>query len=392
MPWFRTPESLPPEPVRLALNGGSPQFQFPAAGKASRRRPADPSRSSCRSARAPRHPRPRAGDRAPRSEVCGFNEAAHANDGQAAAFRVAHVARQGQLGLHVAFDELRARSEAQAQAAAWWLRVVWAREGGGDTMQPCAAGTDCPGGAPANVLPPVPTAVDALAQLALASQDAVGSADRGACVRGSDTVGGVQQPAAAPLGHAGAGQRGRVARAEHTRHRPGRRVVAARAARAALRHATADGCLAWVLQAMPERAPPLQRYAAWQRAEELERAADAKALAGVARHCSDSARRDSASRAQTCEALARWLQPEAARNEPPSGARAYDCPTIERQWREARDAAQRGVRMTAQAATAAPLTRTHPVLRSPAAMPLIDMWMPRCTRLQAAARSRGGWR
>jgi hypothetical protein len=90
--------------------------------------------------------------------------------------------------------------------------------------------------------------------------------------------------------------------------------------------------------------PPMQRYSAWQRAEELERQADAKALSGVARHCNDASRRD---RAQTCEALARWLQPEIARNEQPAAVRAYDCTTIERQWREARDAAQRGVR-TAQ--------------------------------------------
>ena len=288
------------------------------------------------------------GDRAPRSEVCGFNETGAPNDGQAAAFRVAHVARQGQLGLHVAFDELRARSEAQAQAAAWWLRVVWAREGGGDTMQPCAAGTDCPGGAPANVLPPVPSAVDALAQLALASQDpwAAQIAAR-ACE--------VPTPSAVcsslpPRRWVTLEPDNAAAWLEQSTRDTGPVDESLQRALRAPRFDTHRGRLsAWVLQAMPERVPPLQRYAAWQRAEELERAADAKALAGVARHCSDSARRDSASRAQTCEALARWLQPEAARNEPPSVARAYDCPTIERQWREARDAAQRGVRMTAQA-------------------------------------------
>ena len=115
----------------------------------------------------------------------------------------------------------------------------------------------------------------------------------------------------------------------------------ARAARAS-RFDTHRGRLAaWVLQAVPERAPALQRYAAWQRAEELERAADAKVFAAAARHCGDASRRE---RAQACEALARWLQPETARVEAPAAARTYDCPTIERQWREARDAAQRGVR------------------------------------------------
>ena len=352
VPWFRTPVSLPPEPVRLALNGGSPQFQFPAPEgeplAAARPEPEFvPQRSrSAASALGP-------GDRAPRSEVCGLNETGAANEGQAAAFRVAHVARQGQLGLHVAFDELRARSEAQAQAAAWWLRVVWAREGGGDTMQPCAAGTDCPGGAPANVLPPVPTAVDALAQLALASQDpwAAQIAAR-ACE--------VPTPSAVcsslpPRRWVTLEPDNAAAWLEQSTRDIGPVDESLQRALRAPRFDTHRGRLsAWVLQAMPERTPPLQRYAAWQRAEELERAADAKALAGVARHCSDSARRDSASRAQTCEALARWLQPEAARNEALSGARAYDCPTIERQWREARDAAQRGVRMTAQAAPQRP--------------------------------------
>jgi hypothetical protein len=104
----------------------------------------------------------------------------------------------------------------------------------------------------------------------------------------------------------------------------------------------------WVLQAMPERVPALQRHAAWQRAEEFERAADARALAGVARHCSEGARRDSSQRAALCDSLARWLQPEAQRTEALPAARAYDCPTLERQWREARDAAQRGVSVTAQ--------------------------------------------
>jgi hypothetical protein len=70
-------------------------------------------------------------------------------------------------------------------------------------------------------------------------------------------------------------------------------------------------------------------------------------LAAVARQCSDTSRRD---RVQVCDAVARWLQPEAARVEAVTPPRAYDCPTIERQWREARDAAARGVRATTQVA------------------------------------------
>ena len=347
VPWFRPTESLPPEPVRLALNGGSPQFQFPS-------REVDPPASDKpepvfvpQRARAA-EPAALPGERA-RTEVCGFNDSGTSNEGQAAAFRVAHVARQGQLGLHAAFDELRARSEPQAQAAAWWLRVVWAREGGGDTMQPCAPGADCPGGAPAHALPPVAVAVDALAQLALASQDAwAAQISARACE--------VPAPSAVcsslpPRRWVTLEPDNAAAWLEQSTRDTGPVDEALQRALRASRFDTHRGRLAaWVLQAMPERAPPMQRYAAWQRAEELERAADAKALAGVARHCSDSARRDSASRAQTCDALARWLQPEAARNEPPAVVRAYDCPTIERQWREARDAAQRGVRMTAQAA------------------------------------------
>lgn len=347
VPWFRTPETLPPEPVRLAMNGASPQFQFP-----SRDTEPPPVNDKPEPAFVPQRPRTEpteaAPERAPRTEVCGFNESGAAQEGQAAAYRVAHVARQAQLGLHVAFDELRARGEPQAQAAAWWLRVVWSREGG-DTMQPCAPGADCPGGAPAQTLPAVAVAVDALAQLALASSDAWTAQ---VAARACDTP----TPSAVcsslpPRRWVTLEPDNAAAWLEQSTRDTGPVDEALQRALRASRFETHHGRLAaWVLQGMPERAPPLQRYAAWQRAEELERAADAKALANMARHCSDSARRDSAQRAQLCDSLARWLQPEAARTETPSGARAYDCPTIERQWREARDAAQRGGRAMAQAA------------------------------------------
>jgi hypothetical protein len=345
VPWFRTPESLPPEPVRLAMNGSlsqldlQPRAEEPVAEKPEPLFVPPRTRAAVEAASAP-------AERHARAEVCGFNDSGSANEGQAAAYRVAHVARQANLGLHVAFDELKARSEPQAQAAAWWLRVLWAREGGGDTMQPCAPGTECPGGAPANALPPVNAAVDALAQLALASNDAWAAQ---VAARACDA------PTASAICSSLPPRRWVTLEPDNaaawleqsTRDTGPVDEALARAARSS-RFDTHRGRLSgWVLQAMTERTPPMQRYAAWQRAEELERAADAKVLAGAARHCADSARRDSTNRAQLCESVARWLQPERA--EAPT-ARAYDCPTIERQWREARDAAQRGVRATVQAA------------------------------------------
>jgi hypothetical protein len=256
------------------------------------------------------------------------------------------VARQGQLGLHVAFDELKARSEPQAQAAAWWLRVLWAREGGGDTMTPCAPGAECPGGAPKTALPPVAAAIDTLAQLALASHDAwaVQVAARACDAPVSSAVCSSLPPrrwvTLEPDNAAAWLEQG-------TRDAQSVDEALARAARAP-RFDTHRGRLAaWVLQAMPERTSPMQRHAAWQRTEELERAADAKMLAAVARQCSDTSRRD---RVQACDAVARWLQPETARVEAVPPPRAHDCATIERQWREARDAAMRGVRATTQVA------------------------------------------
>jgi hypothetical protein len=333
VPWFKAPPSLPAEPVRLAMNGSLPAFQFPS-------RP-DDERAADKP--EPLFVPPRAevalpAERSVRDEVCGFSDTAAGNEGQAAALRVAHVARQANLGLHAAFDELRARSEPQAQAAAWWLRVVWAREGGGDMMQPCAPGADCPGGAPAKPLPPVAAAIDALAQLALASPDAWATqvAAR-ACEAPSPSAVCSSLP---PRRWVTLEPDNAAAWLEQST-REGASVDEAllRASRAPRFDMHRGRLAAWVLQAVPERAPVMQRHAAWQRAEELERAAEAKVLAAAARHCSDATRRD---RAQACEAVARWLQPEAA---PPQTARAYDCATLERQWREARDAVQRGVRV-----------------------------------------------
>lgn len=344
VPWFETPRSQPPEPVRLAMNGAlagldlRPRAEEPVADKP------EPVFTPQRE-HAPADAVPIPIERSVRAEVCGFNDGGAAQDGQAAAQRVAHVARQSNLGLHAAFDELRQRSEPQAQAAALWLRVLWAREGGGDTMQPCAPGAECPGGAPASALPSVAAATDALAQLALSTHDAWAAqvAARACDAPTPSAVCSSLPPrrwvtlepdnAAAWL-------------EQSTRDTGSVDEALVRAARAS-RFDTHRGRLAaWVLQAMPERAPALQRYGAWQRAEELERAADAKLLAAVARQCNDTSRRD---RAQACESLARWLQPEAARLEAPAGLRAYDCATVERQWREARDAAQRGARPTATA-------------------------------------------
>jgi hypothetical protein len=347
VPWFRTPQPPPPEPVRLAMNGPLPPLDALMRGAEEADKPAP--------VFVPQHAVPdaaptAAAERGARPEVCGLNDAGADNDGQAATRRAAHVARQGQLGLHTAFDELKARSEPQAQAAAWWLRVLWSREGGGDTMAPCAAGSDCPGGAPKTALPPVATAIDALALLALASTDAWSAQVAARACDGP--VSSAVCSSLPPRRWVTLEPDNAAAWLELSTRDPA--VVdeaLARAARAA-RFDTHRGRLAaWVLQATPDRAPAMQRHAAWQRAEELERAADAAMLAAVARHCSDTSRRD---RAQACESLARWLQPEAVRADavaaPRADAvatpRAYDCATIERQWREARDAAQRGVRVT----------------------------------------------
>jgi hypothetical protein len=93
----------------------------------------------------------------------------------------------------------------------------------------------------------------------------------------------------------------------------------------------------------------MQRYAAWQRSDELERAADARALTAAARPCSEAARRD-ANRDQLCDGVVRWLTQNpratlAADTSTAAAGSALDCATIERQWREARDSVLRGDRV-----------------------------------------------
>jgi len=315
-------EEVGNEPVRLAMNGALSGINLqPRVEEDEKPEPVfSPQRARADAA-------PTAAAPGARAEVCGFNDGA-ANDGQASAHRVAYVARQGQLGLHTASDELKSRSEPQAQAAAWWLRVLWAREGGGDTMQPCAPGADCPAGAPKTALPPVPAAIDTLAQLALASHDPWAAL---VAARACDAPVSSAVCSSLPPRRWVTLEPDNAAAWLEQSTRDGHSVdeALARAARAP-RFETHRGRLsAWVLQAMPERAPAMQRHAAWQRAEELERAADAKMLAAAARHCGDTSRRD---RAQACDAVARWLQPETARAEAPvQPARAHDCATIERQ-------------------------------------------------------------
>jgi hypothetical protein len=72
-------------------------------------------------------------------------------------------------------------------------------------------------------------------------------------------------------------------------------------------------------------------------------------LAAAQRPCNEAARRD-ANRDQLCDGVARWLTtnvraPLIAEAASAATSRALDCATIERQWREARDTAQRGARV-----------------------------------------------
>jgi len=107
------------------------------------------------------------------------------------------------------------------------------------------------------------------------------------------------------------------------------------------------------VQATPEPLPVMQRYATWQRSEELERAADARALAAALRSCNEAARRD-ANRDQLCDGVGRWLttnlRAPVAEAAAAATSRALDCATVERQWREARDTAQRGARVATSSA------------------------------------------
>jgi hypothetical protein len=229
-----------------------------------------------------------------------------------------------------------------------------AREGAADPQPgspPCAPGADCaaPAAAP---LPAVATAVDALAQLAQAGSDAwVQQIAQRACDGAT-----AASAMCASLGT-------RRWSAQEPDNAAAWLELAARDAQAvdealysAARSSRFDNhrgrLAAWVLQATSEQSPAMQRYAAWQRSDELERASDARVSAAAARSCNEAARRD-ANRDQLCDGVARWL-PQTARApagaEPAAAAaRSLDCTTIERQWREARDAAQRGNRVAAQA-------------------------------------------
>ena len=226
--------------------------------------------------------------------------------------KASHFARQASLGLQQTFEALRARAEIPAQAAGWWLRVLLAREGAADAPPvpaPVRRGSDCAAGAAAagsDAAAGVATAADALAQLAQASSDAWvqqiaqracdGAAPpSAACTSLGTRRWSVQEPdnAAAWLELAA---------------RDPQAVDEAlfRAAKASRFDSHRGRLAAWVLQATPEQLPAMQRYAAWQRSDELERAADARMLVAAARACSEAARRDT-NRDQLCDGVARWL-------------------------------------------------------------------------------------
>jgi hypothetical protein len=287
--------------------------------------------------------------------VCGLADGAGgAADAPSAAQRASYFSRQASLGLQQAFESLRARGEMPAQAAGWWLRVLIAREGAADAppaAQACAPGADC--ATAAAPLPPLATAVDALAQLAQASNDAwVQQIAQQACDGAPAPM-----PACASLGT-------RRWSALEPDNAAAWLELAARDAQAvdealfsagrASRFDNQRGRLgAWVLQGTPEQLPAMQRYAGWQRSDELERAADARVATAAARACNEAARRD-ANRDQLCDGAARWLAqsarpPTAPETAAAAASRALDCASIEQQWREARNVAQRGNRVTAQA-------------------------------------------
>jgi hypothetical protein len=367
VPWFEAPAPAPPTGrvvARVAPRG--------AASAAQPTRPIEedtPSAEPIYVAQRQRNaltaePAASPAERAGREgAVCGLTDGPAAASGDAMqSQKASHLARQAAAGLLQAVDNLRARAEPAAQAAGLWLRVLMAREGAADPPPPptCVAGTDCSaaGALATSTLPTVAAVVDALAQLALAHNDPwLQQIAQRAC----DGA----QPG--PATCATLGTR-RWSTQEPDNAAAWLELLAARDAQAAdealygvgqaSRFDNQRGRLAaWVVQASPEQAPAMQRYAAWQRADELERAANARVMAAAARACSESARRD-ANRAQLCDGAARWLaaDPRAATATEPSAAassRALDCATIERQWREARDAAQRGARVVTMQGTTA---------------------------------------
>ncbi|MFI4929961.1 MAG: hypothetical protein ACHP83_06960 [Burkholderiales bacterium] len=356
VPWFKTP---PPLPIAQSMAPGATVRSAAAASPPAARLPDEeivepsepaavtPQLRSASAVEVAALPTER-GNR--EGTVCGLNDGAGGSaDAPSAALKASYIARQANLGLQQALETLRTRGEVPAQAAGWWLRVLLAREGAADAPPACAPGSDCvAASAPAATpQPAVAAAADALAQLAQASSDAwVQQIAQRACD-------GVAAAACASLGP-------RRWSTQDPDNAAAWLELAARDAQAAdealfravkaSRFDSHRGRLAaWVLQATPEQLPAMQRYAAWQRSDDLERAADARTLAAAARACSESARRD-ANRDQLCDGAARWLgqnarAPLAAETTAATANRALDCATIERQWREARDSAQRGARV-----------------------------------------------
>jgi hypothetical protein len=345
VPWFQPPTASPPAAPSPIARSASPA----TAGDATNEAP-EPTYVAQR-LRAPAAAEPTARPAA-EGAVCGLSDAAGSQDTPSAAQRQAHVARHTALGLQHAVDGLRTRAEPMAQGAGWWLRVLMARDAVPDTPTPlCVPGTDC---TPAPVLPPLATAVESLGHLAQASSDPwLQQIAQRAC-----------GTAATPAVCAMLGARrwstlepdNAAAWLELANRDPQAVDEALFGATRAVRFDTHRGRLAnWVVQSMPEQLPMLQRHAAWQRADELERASDAAAMAAAARHCSEAAQRD-ANRAQLCERVARWLAPARVPTSEAAGAvasRSLDCPTLERQWREARETAQAGSRVAVQSAPAA---------------------------------------
>jgi hypothetical protein len=348
VPWFKAPTPTPPSsspstPRSVAADVAVPT---PAASE-----PSEPLYVAQRQRPPAFEPAAPTLEREPADSVCGMPQTASAAS-DATTSRTAYLARQTQLGLLQAVDALRARGEPIAQGAGLWLRVLLAREGAGsDPLAAPCSGSDCPSTV-VPALPSLPAAIESLAQLAQASADAwLQQIAQRAC--------GFAPPTSALCTQLGA----RRWSAQEPDNAAAWLELANRDAQAVDEALDAAGranrfddhrgrLAAWVAQTLPDSVPLLQRHSAWQRAGELERASDAAALAAAARHCDDAARRN-ANRAQLCERAARWFGGEAR---PDAGSatanHALDCPTLDRQWREARDSAQR--------ATSGTTTRAQP--------------------------------
>ena len=353
-----------PSAVRLGVErrfAAVPSFR---PRKASRRQAGQtPSRQSCRSVARTRGialPRPAI---AGAQRGCGFNEPGAADDEQAAAFR---VCSRGASGADLACTSQRRRAARRAarrrrrRGVGGCALVCGAREARSATDAAVVRGrADCPAARRPIVLPLVPTRRSMRsAQLALASRDPWARQVAARAVRGSGhrrrCVHAARQPRRW-VDAASRTTRPRRLRAERLRDAgPDRRAVAARRCAAPrCRRRTADGCPRGCCRRCPSARRPLQRLCRLATLPKNSSArADARRWPARGTATAATARAATArSRAQTCEALARCrCSAEAARNEMPAVARAYNLPRpCERQWREARDAAQRGVRMTAQA-------------------------------------------